>query len=111
LAKTQAELVHKPGLQVVMMGFSMGGYVAAAFAATHPDLVAGLVMGACAHDTHTTTWKLVGYMSQAVYAVCSPKTKSQVSYPAQHGQSNTVKLLEALWAFNCLHKLCCYYAI
>lgn len=61
------------------MGFSMGGYVAAAFAATHPDLVAGVVMGACAHDTHTTTWKLVGYMSQAVYAVCSPRTKSQVS--------------------------------
>lgn len=80
LAKTQAGLVHDLLLQVVMMGFSMGGYVAAAFAATHPDLVAGVVMGACAHDAHTTTWKLVGYMSQAVYAVCSHKTKSQVRH-------------------------------
>lgn len=80
MAHTKPGLVHNPLLQVVMMGFSMGGYVAAALAATHPDLVAGVVMGACAHDTHTTTWKMVGYMSQAVYAVCSPKTKSQVSY-------------------------------
>lgn len=60
------------------MGFSMGGYVAAAFAATHPEMCAGVVMGACCHDCHTLKWKLVGHMAEAVYAVCSDKTKSEV---------------------------------
>ena len=52
-----------------MMGFSMGGYVAAAFAATYPDLMAGVVMGACGHDPHTTTWKMVGKLAEFVYKV------------------------------------------
>lgn len=64
--------------QVVMMGFSMGGYVTAAFAAAHPDMVCGVLLAACAHDTHTLTWKLVGKTAEAVYRLCSYKTKSQV---------------------------------
>jgi len=42
--------------QVVVMGFSMGGYVAAALAASHPDLMAGVVIAAAAHDCHTLSW-------------------------------------------------------
>lgn len=64
--------------QVVMMGFSMGGYITAAFAARHPDLVTGVVLGGCCHDTHTFMWRLIGRLAELVYAVCSPKTKSQV---------------------------------
>jgi pimeloyl-ACP methyl ester carboxylesterase len=67
-------------VQVVMMGFSMGGYVAAAFAARYPHLLAGVLLGACAHDAHTIKWQLVGKMAEAVYAVCSYKTKSQVTW-------------------------------
>jgi pimeloyl-ACP methyl ester carboxylesterase len=63
-----------------MMGFSMGGYVAAAFAARYPELLAGVLLGACAHDAHTFKWQLVGKMAEAVYAVCSYKTKSQVTW-------------------------------
>lgn len=66
-----------PGEKVVMMGFSMGGYVTAAFAARHPDLVCGVVLGGCCHDTHTFMWGLIGRLAELVYAVCSPKTKSQ----------------------------------
>lgn len=61
-----------------MMGFSMGGYVAAAFAAKYPELVAGVVLGGCSHDAHTWKWTLIGRMAEMVYAVCSPKTKSEV---------------------------------
>lgn len=74
-------------LQVVMMGFSMGGYVTAGFAAAHPDLVAGVVMGACCHDCHTFKWSIIGHLAEGVYAVCSDKTKSQVSGVAQLEQS------------------------
>lgn len=63
-------------MQVVMMGFSMGGYVTAAFAAAHPELTAGVLLGACAHDAHTFTWKMVGHLAELVYKVCSYKTKS-----------------------------------
>eukprot|EP00775_Hariotina_reticulata_P012948 gene12948-13076_t len=69
-----------PGRKVVVMGFSMGGYVAAAFAAAHPDLMAGVVIAAAAHDCHTLSWKLVGKAAECVYAVCSPKVKSQFIY-------------------------------
>lgn len=62
------------------MGFSMGGYIAAAFAAAHPDMIAGVLMGACAHNAHTTTWKLVGKLAEFVYKVCSYKTKSGFIY-------------------------------
>lgn len=62
------------------MGFSMGGYVAAAFAAKHPELTAGVVMCACAHDAHTTTWTMVGRLAELVYALCSYKTKSGFVY-------------------------------
>lgn len=67
-------------LQVVLMGFSMGGYVVAAFAARHPELTAGVVMAACAHDAHTATWKMVGKMAEWVYAGCSYKTKAAFIY-------------------------------
>jgi len=60
------------------MGFSMGGYVAAAFAAAHPELLAGVLLGACCHDAHTLTWQLVGRMAEVVYKVCSDRTKAQV---------------------------------
>lgn len=66
------------------MGFSMGGYVAAAFAAAHPEMCAGVVMGACAHDCHNFKWKMVGHMAEAVYNVCADKTKSEVRAPALH---------------------------
>lgn len=69
-----------PGRRVLLMGFSMGGYVAAAFAAAHPELLAGVVLGACGHDTHTAMWQLIGRMAEAVYALCSPKTKSGFIY-------------------------------
>ena len=62
------------------MGFSMGGYVTAAFAAAYPDLTAGVLLGACAHNAHTFTWKMVGMMAEGVYAVCSDKTKSGFIY-------------------------------
>lgn len=67
-----------PLRQVVMMGFSMGGYVAAAFAAAHPELLAGVLMGACCHDAHTLTWQLMGRMAELVYKMCSDRTKAQV---------------------------------
>ena len=67
-------------LQVVMMGFSMGGFVAAAFAAAHPEMMAGVVLGACAHNAHTGTWKMIGHMANLVYKVCSYKTKSGFIY-------------------------------
>lgn len=60
------------------MGFSMGGYVAAAFAARHPELVCGVLMGACCHDAHSASWKMVGRLAELVYKLCSYKTKSQV---------------------------------
>lgn len=66
--------------QVVVMGFSMGGYVAAAFAAAHPELTAGVLMAACAHDAHTCTWKMVGRSAELVYKMCSYKTKSGFIY-------------------------------
>lgn len=68
------------GKKVVMMGFSMGGYVAAAFAAAHPELLAGVLLGACCHDAHTLTWQLVGRMAEVVYKVCSDRTKAQFMY-------------------------------
>uniref|UniRef100_A0A383VKF6 AB hydrolase-1 domain-containing protein n=1 Tax=Tetradesmus obliquus TaxID=3088 RepID=A0A383VKF6_TETOB len=69
-----------PGQKVVVMGFSMGGYVAAAFAAAHPELTAGVLMAACAHDAHTCTWKMVGRSAELVYKMCSYKTKSGFIY-------------------------------
>ncbi len=66
--------------KVVVMGFSMGGYVAAAFAAAHPDRVAGVLLGACSHDAHTCTLRMVGKMAELVYIMCSYKTKSGFIY-------------------------------
>lgn len=70
--------VHAVCCQVVMMGFSIGGYITAAFAARHQDLVTGVVLVGCCNDTHTFMWRLIGRLAELVYAVCSPKTKSQV---------------------------------
>jgi pimeloyl-ACP methyl ester carboxylesterase len=58
----------------------MGGYVAAAYAAAHPGHVAGVVLGACAHDTHTRAWKLLGHVSEFVYRLCSYRTKAGFIY-------------------------------
>ena len=62
--------------KVLIIGFSMGGYIAAAFAAAHPDLIAGCVLSGCAHDTTGLFWYAVGRFADAVYAACSYKTKS-----------------------------------
>jgi pimeloyl-ACP methyl ester carboxylesterase len=65
-------------LQVVMMGFAMGGYIAAAFAAAHPDLLAGVLMGGCCTDAHSLRWQLLARMTQATLALRTYRAKSQV---------------------------------
>jgi pimeloyl-ACP methyl ester carboxylesterase len=60
-----------PGKRVVVAGFSMGGYVTAAYAAAHPEVMAGALLGACAHDTHTRSWRMMGNVADFVYKVCS----------------------------------------
>lgn len=59
-----------PGQRVVVAGFSMGGYVTAAYAAAHPEVMAGALLGACAHDTHTRSWRMMGNVADFVYKVC-----------------------------------------
>ncbi|KAF6253263.1 Alpha/Beta hydrolase protein [Scenedesmus sp. NREL 46B-D3] len=79
---TLSDVISKEaaGQKVVVMGFSMGGFVAAAFAAGHPELAAGVVMVACAHDAHTATWRMVRRSAEMVYRMCSYKTKSGFIY-------------------------------
>ncbi|GBF94565.1 hypothetical protein Rsub_06680 [Raphidocelis subcapitata] len=65
-----------PGQKLLVAGFSMGGYAAAAYAAAHPERVAGAILSGCAHDTTTLFWTAVGRFADVVYAACSYKTKS-----------------------------------
>lgn len=82
--------VHHGLLQVVMMGFSMGGYITAAFAATYPELLAGVLLGGCCRDTHSLKWQLPGQLVQAVHALSSYRTKSQVRGGTQHSIARVV---------------------
>lgn len=66
-------------LQVVMMGFGMGGYVAAAFAAKYSDVLAGVLMGGCCHDEHNIGSQLLHRVAGALYRMCSYRKRSQVS--------------------------------
>ena len=50
--------------------------MAAAYAAAHPERVAGAILSGCAHDTTTLFWTAVGRFADGVYAACSYKTKS-----------------------------------
>lgn len=73
-----------PNQRVVMAGFSMGGFVTAAFAAQHPELLAGAVLAACAHNARTFSWRVMGHLSDFVYKVCSYETKSGFIYKTAH---------------------------
>jgi pimeloyl-ACP methyl ester carboxylesterase len=60
------------------MGFSMGGYIAAAFAARYPHLLAGVLLGGCCHDMHNIKSQLMGRIAAALCRMRSYRTRSQV---------------------------------